>query len=1341
MKRNISLPYRMGHVLLALFLSVYFHVMLHASAMQFKNFSSEDNLSSDIITSLTCDNNGKIWIGTDVGINWYDSERFVSFYHVWGKGKTLCSNHVKALYTDCSGVVWIGTEYGLSCYNIIGNDFSNFYFPEVESTSVHDIVEYGGKLYLATSAGLACFDKKSKQLYVLWSNMCEVRSVCLDGDTLLCGTHDGILVYNLCDGSYDKVNTSVPSVVQIVVDPRDRTFWVGTDGYGLFHLDSCMSILSHYSSATNPVTFSSDIVNTIFINKQHELWIGTSNGLLVYSIPDKLFITDSVCSKDEMLRHTSITSIFEDMQGGMWIGTSGSGLSYHHPRLFRFRLLDIGGNPVSLEGNKVNCIIKDDAGNYLWVGVSGKGVIRYDVVSGKSVYYSIDNGKVKSNDVRCILPLRIGILYICTCHVGIYRLDVQTGQIKHYNITGINSCHSLLEYDSSTLWVGGENCIYSFDTNSGMFSWLFDFPAPVKQIFRDSYGRIWVVTSKGLFRCSEGKATPVYDMNAVIPSERHIKANVIMEDSCKNIWIGTSGGLYSYDESLMSWKLHSLNRLHLNYNITGIIECESGKFLVSTNKGLAYFYVRDDMFSDILLDGISTKTFLGSFIYANNNCGYVGTRNGVYAFDLSDIDKSMSQSTALISGVALRNIAISKIRNKDDVHFLQSEYGKLEEVSFPASIKYFRVAFSIINYISVVRNKYEYRLLGYEDEWTENFNQKQRSIDYSDVPPGRYVFQLRVRNFDGVWSKPSECVINIVPLWYQTLWGRLLIGLLGFSAFCVIVYFYIEKKKMRNQALLEHLERVKMEELGQEKIRFYVNMSHELRTPLNLILPPLEDVLHGSSKLDKDVENSLHYVYRNSRKLLEIVNRLLDFRKVEVGAYPIHVGMFPVETLVCDVLDMFRENALKRGLKLEFYSDINSGQYYPVDKNYLEIILNNLLSNAFKYTSSGDSVSVRICVKNGKYVIIVRDTGIGIPVEEQVHIFERFYQVNEQHKGSGIGLSFVKVLVEKHHGDISLKSEVGRYTEFEVSFPASIDEYSPEELAMRNCKEFFLSASWKDDDYIPYYDSSVEESSDCVMDDSMEVIKDNYVLLFVDDNCEILSFLKNRFDKSYVVLTAENGEKALDIVRKRKVDLILSDVMMPVVDGIKLCEMIKKNIQTCHIPFIMLSAKGDVEAQTSGIFVGADDYISKPFSIKILEGKIRNMLKSRERLRIYYTNTVDINAAQMTSNPIDEEFVKNAIRIVEENMEDESFGVDGLAAEIGMSRSSLYLKMNSISGEPPANFIRRIRLNKACHLLQECRYSISEISTMTGFKSPSYFSTCFKKYKGCMPSDYLTNNK
>lgn len=785
--------------------------------------------------------------------------------------------------------------------------------------------------------------------------------------------------------------------------------------------------------------------------------------------------------------------------------------------------------------------------------------------------------------------------------------------------------------------------------------------------------------------------------------------------------------------------------------IYSILEDDRGRLWLTTNKGLACFNREEGTFLNYTKqDGLPHDQFnYYGACKAQDGTFFLGSLGGVAYFKPYELGDNPYSPNAVVTGAVVFNQVITDMKS-DRVRYYQDEQGRMLGMSFPSDQKLFNIRFAVINYLAGKRNQFIYKLEGFETEWNYSRHVSFARASYSNLPPGEYVFKVKACNNNGKWSEATtEFFVHIIPMWYQTWWAKTLFVLFSVGLLVFIVYFFIARAKMKMQVRIEQIERSKVEEISQEKVRFYMNMSHELRTPLSLILAPLEELLEQKNLLDTLVRQKLDYVYKNGRKLLHIVNQLLDFRKAEAGALPVHVALTDVEGLLQDVLVMFNENAQKRNITVSMKSDLAAGRLLPADKTYLETILMNLLSNAFKFTPDGGSISLSLSAEGETYSFTVRDSGIGMSAEQLTRIFERFYQVDGQRKGTGIGLSLVKMLVEKHHGTIAVASEPNQYTEFRVTLPANMNAFTekereaPEHEAEASEHEAKTDASFRELPVVDEYfsgDMSAAVSEETSGDDSqIEATgeEERPTILLVDDNKEMVDYLKENFRRNYVTLTAGNGEEALAIMKEHRVDIVLSDVMMPGIDGIKLCQLIKRNLQTCHIPVLLLSAKGSVDAQTEGIQAGADDYMAKPFSIQLLKGKIANQLKARQRLKHYYSNTIDIDTAKMTSNNLDEEFMSKAIQVVEENISNEDFTSDELASKLCMSRSSLYLKMNSVSGEPPANFIRRIRFNKACKLLLEGRYSISEISGMVGFGSSSYFSTSFKKYVGCLPSEYV----
>lgn len=538
---------------------------------------------------------------------------------------------------------------------------------------------------------------------------------------------------------------------------------------------------------------------------------------------------------------------------------------------------------------------------------------------------------------------------------------------------------------------------------------------------------------------------------------------------------------------------------------------------------------------------------------------------------------------------------------------------------------------------------------------------------------------------------------------------------------------------MEAELEIERRDKEHQEEINQMKMRFFINISHELRTPLTLILAPLQEIINKIS--DRWTRNQLEYIQRNANRLLHLVNQLMDYRRAELGVFELKVKKENAHQLIQDNFLFYDKLARHKKITYTLHSELEDKEEL-FDPNYLELIVNNLLSNAFKYTESGQSITVTLKEENNWLVLQVSDTGIGIPINKQGKIFERFYQIESEHVGSGIGLSLVQRLVELHHGRIELDSEEGKGSTFSVYLPQDINTYKSSELASNDTLNEEGQVYSTNSKEMYFIDTEKVENETIEAGD-----KKRGTILIVEDNNEIRHYLSSGLAELFNTLEAGNGEEALEKLKDNEVDIIVTDVMMPVMDGIKLCKNVKQNIRTCHIPVIILSAKSEVKDQMEGLQMGADDYIPKPFSLAILTTKIQNMMRTRRRMLERYSKSLEVEPEKITFNAMDEALLKRAVAIVEKNMDNIEFSTDEFAREMNMSRSNLHLKLKAITGESTIDFIRKIRFNEAAKLLKDGRYTIAEVSTMVGFNTPSYFATSFKKYFGCLPTEYIKKIK
>ncbi|MBU3852935.1 MAG: response regulator, partial [Candidatus Paraprevotella stercoravium] len=656
------------------------------------------------------------------------------------------------------------------------------------------------------------------------------------------------------------------------------------------------------------------------------------------------------------------------------------------------------------------------------------------------------------------------------------------------------------------------------------------------------------------------------------------------------------------------------------------------------------------------------------------------------------------------------------VHPNDQTGILQKHISLTDRITLNHKQSSFALSFVVSNYIADKHNTFAYKLDGYDKRWFV-VDDNQRWATYANLPHGTYNFLVKVANNDGKWcDEVTSLEIKVLPAWYQTWWAIALFALMIIGVITLVIRFYWERA-----------DKVRQKELQEVKTRFFINISHELRTPLTLIVAPLQDLLDKVT--DKWVRSQLEYMKRNTDRLLHLVNQLMDYRRAEKGVFELRVKCINVGQIVEKNFRYYEPLARKKHIDYNLRSELGGRQVW-CDASYIELILNNLLSNAFKYTNDGQSIFVNLKAAGDDLLLQVQDTGVGIPVNKQAKIFERFYQVESEHIGSGIGLSLVQKLVELHHGRIEVDSAVGKGSCFSVYLPLSREAYAEEELSGGTQQEEPVYSTNARDMYIVDTEEALEPAESDVDTDRKETI------LVVEDNDEIRHYMSRGLERFFIVKEVENGEEAVELLKTEEISLILTDVMMPVMDGIQLCKYVKQNLKTCHIPVIILSAKAEVKDQLDGLQVGADDYIAKPFSLSVVVMKIKNILRTHYRAIEHYSKSLEIEPEKIALNRLDEEFLSKAVSVVEKNLEKPDFSADDFALEMGMSRSSLHLKMKGITGESTTEFIRKIRFNQACKLLKEGRYNVAEISTMVGFSTPSYFSTSFKKYIGCMPSEY-----
>jgi len=1326
----------------------------------FRTISVDNGLSQSTVYAVIQDKLGFMWMATQDGLNRYDGESFIVYHPVDNDPNSLRSNYIKALYLDQNGQLWIGGDQGLSRYNYSTNKFLNYqharkpgewYISAITEDANHII-------WAGTSAGeIFRLDQASGELKLFnidgtANGVKSITSLSYFQQTLLIGTDVGL--FKLTNGGNRlqklKLGVTDPSINEVYID--GSLLWIGTEGNGLFCYDTHNSAVQHYIHLPGQASsVADDDVRGISEDDQGHIWAGTFMGLSIFDPHTGKF--DNYYHQATIpytISQNSVRCVYRDRQQGMWLGTYYGGINYYHKNDIKFNLVNQNTGKLSLNDQVINVIQQDDRGDF-WIGTNDKGLNHWNSKTNDITYYSYKesgNNGLSSNNIKSIAFDGKGKVFLGTHNAGLDVLDQGTGQVKVFrhnekdskSISG-DMVYALLRDRKGRLWVGTRSGLDLYDPASQSFDHVY-FDAAGKRLssdeiaylMEDSKGRIWIGTTNGV-----NEFYPDNKLFEVFPGSMlsNEVVNCITEDQKHRIWVGTRNGLNLYDEDNHSFITYKSHNEFLRGTICGIVPDDEGNLWISTDNGLVCFNpdTHQSQWFDSR-DGLQSNQFnLYAFCKASDGMLLFGGINGISYFYPAAIRQQALALKVTFTGLEVLNKAVTP---DDGTDILTKHIDKTGKLEFKHDQRQFTIFFNTFNYISANRTRFLYKLNGVDAVWQQTDHLSKAS--YSNLSPGDYLFQVKAIGPNGESSPIRTINIEVLPPWYGSTWFYLLVIVaLGIGSY--VVYRVIsERIRTLQQLKTERMERDKVNYINQVKTDFFTNVSHELRTPLTLILAPLEEIM-SKPVTDKQLSKQYKIMLLNARRLYQLVDQLFEFRKAESGTRKLQVTKGEMVSFIHEIYSSFQPLSERNHIGYNYIST-EAKLSFLFDKDAVEKILFNLLSNAFKYTQAEGQIGIELSKSTKDIIIRITDTGKGIEKEHLDKIFDRFYQVNNQEMnlGSGVGLAFTRRLVELHHGTITVESRLGTGSIFTVTLPLDDERYR-EDVRSR----------------LPIYDlSSNSDKNEILTEDLTEIAADvsalnsstdelqghNDVsererLLIVDDNDEIVSYLSDRFSQFYEIYTAYNGEQALDVLDDQQIDLIICDVMMPELDGLHFCKRVKQNIQTCHIPVLLLTAKADTQQQIKGLEMGADDYVTKPFSMSLLEAKVQNILRSRKRLKEFYSSSKEIVPENIAFNTLDEDFLRKAISLIELNLSESDFSVDKFSREIGMSRSNLYLKLRAITGESVTDFIKRIRFKKAVELMEQRQYTIAQVAYMSGFNSPSYFSTAFKQYYDCMPTEYL----
>ena len=1308
------------------------------------------SITHNSINTIIEDKNKNLWIGTPNGLNLYNRihDNFINAINIHSNLINLQNIYVSDLSVDKDSLIWIGTVDGLIVYNPKKQEINNYTFKINEPTSLSSnwidciVTDEEDNKWIGTQNGLNLFIKEINGFKRFYTNPEDTNSLSNNNITSLEVDHDGNLWIGTINGGLNKLikknndlsfkrlynitlegKRSNNAILSLNSDKRGY-MWIGTEngGLSLFNINTNQFKVYKVEEG-NPYSLSSNSIWSLYIDKEGRLWIGTYNkGINVIDEEFNKFESyrKNIFNKIS-LADNDVKGFTEDEHGNIWIATDGGGVCMFDPVTRQFTKFIKSNDP---EGNLVNDAVQTilfDSNNNLWVGPWGGGIDRFNKYGIKINNYKIqnDNGG-GNNNVFVIYEDSEGTIWAGTAGSGLYYYSLENGIFK------------LVTYENPSVIIT-ENSY-------------------VTELFEDSEGSFWIGTLYGmaiLKRNPDQKYSSINITQDDYPSLSSNMINAIFEDNKNRLWIGTGDyGLNLFNRQDSTFTSFQKKDGFLSNSIRGILEDDNGYLWIMTNKGISKFNYDSLSFINYTSeDGLNSNEFYRrSCLRSKKGKFYIGGENGFNAFYPKDIKQNNFIPPVYLTNLKINNVQ-AKIGAKNSP--LKKYIGETKEITLNHKQSSFTIEFVALNYTHAVRNQFSYKLEGFDDDWIRNGN--KRSASYTNIKPGNYIFLVKGSNNDVVWNNnPTKLIIIIKPPYWRTWWAILiyilLISVLGFFSLRI----WNERIKIKNQLRIEQLAREKEHELNELNIQFFTNIAHEFRTPLSLIIAPLESLIKSAGTKIKD---QLMVIYRNADRLLQLTNNLMDIRKLEDGKTKLKVQNRDVISFMKDVSLFFNMNSKSHNISFSINSkEDNIIGYFDPEK--IETVLLNILSNAFKYTPDGGKIDVKIKTINAneiennyktyleKYIpesryieAKITNNGKGILSEELPYIFDKFYQAKSsgirKKSGTGIGLTLAKGLIEMHHGAIWVESIPEKETCFTFILPIDYNAFNEDELTQE--PNDILHG---DDKISIDYSKLTNNDTDDLAESDTYIEKPE--ILVIEDNDELRLFITKELSKKYKVAQAENGKIGIDIAQSDIPDLIVSDIIMPECTGIELCKILKTDERTCHIPIVLLTAKTTVNEQIEGIEIGADAYITKPFSVQFLHAKINQLIQSRRQLYAHFSQDVYIQPSKITDNKKDQSFLQKAIDYIVQNIADNNLNVEELAEAMNMSRSNVYRKIKALTGNTIIEFIRIIRLKEAIKLMGKKKFTLAEIAYKTGFTSPAYFTKSFKDQYGKPPSEYLS---
>lgn len=1302
------------------------------------------------ITALHKHSNGMLWIGTSSGLNRYDGYSVQQVTGGLTDTTSVLNDYVLDIHEDARGMLWIHTQPDYGIYDpetdMLITDVAGYLKNKGIDGEISTIAaDEKGDIWIALEnkgiyrlkGGDGYAEKVNYDAY----GKPDIANMVINGGTLFCVDMQGGLVMVDTDSmNVESVVSPAPEAdkagnqVYFLAADKEGRVWV----YATDHLMLYDRTLGKWINDQLPQQGNSGIVKSIFQDKSGVLWIARDHhGLEIINYENGVFKFVSTDPSGDECKNNTITCFLEDSHGTIWVGTYKKGLMWYNESVSKFSLEDFPD---------VNCVMSA-GGEWMWVGTDSSGLWKWNTHTGEKVALRDPSAGFSQPAITCLAYGPDGMLYIGSFSRGLRKYannkyeHVVTGSPLDYTYLW-----SLTPSADGKLWAGTLGAgIFSYDLSTGKVNEYNESNSALlsnyvmsgitsrdgKQYFGTSNGIVIANSSTGELRNFK-EVFPELDTDGW-------KVTQLLEDSRGLLWVGTANGLRVIDRTNGKIIKVSLGDSQNTKYVLGLIQDNGGSMWVSVGTELVNIKVVYNEKSGELSvnshwydsrDGLMDCDFnQRSFAKLPSGEIVVGGFYGLNRFSPSDIKFNTVRPKVLFTDLYMSSNKIRPGEKVDGRVVLKEGLNQGGTVEFSHNPKDFSVYFSTDNYVLPEKTTYEYKLLGYNDEWMV-CPPGVNHVTYTNLSPGKYTLIVRAINGDGYESEePAELKIRVYPPFWATPWAYIVYIILALIAILAIIRIVSEQERKRFERRRHEDAMRKQEEINQLKFKFFTNVSHDLRTPLTLIVSPLEEMIKETT--DERQSKRLMLMRSNALRLLTLVNQLLDFRKNEVAGLQLNPSEGDMVAFSRNVCNSFVNLSERKNINLTFYSDRDRINLM-FDKDKVEKIFMNLLGNAFKFTPAGGRVDVsleQVGEENPMLRIKIADTGIGIKDKDKPHIFERFYQVYDNgeshpHMGSGIGLSMVNDYVKLHDGTIRVTDNIDAGSVFIIDIPIRhVEQPSKSDIPVVNEISEMEKNELQEDTVFENFEKSKEHNSQL-----------KPVALVVDDNPDMSEMLKFELEKDFDIITASDGNEALKVIENVTPSIILTDLMMPGMDGIELCRNLKAQKTTVSIPVIILTAKHDLGVKLEGLTLGADDYITKPFNIDVLRLRMKRLVeltaKGAKR------SLIDPEPEAIKITPLDEQLIEKAVKYVSDHLDSSELSVEELSESLGMSRVRLYKKIKQITGKTPIEFIRVIRLKRAAQLLRESQLNVSEIAYRTGFNSPKVFSKYFKEEFGILPSVY-----